>query len=75
MAGVLPLLPQRHRAAPKPALLWVLGLAAVASCVITAVLASFNEELYQPDSPRTAGLVGHPSLHLRRDCGLAAATR
>ncbi len=48
MAGVLPLLPQRHRAAPKPALLWVLGLAAVASCVITAVLASFNEELYQP---------------------------
>ncbi len=48
MAGVLPLLPQRHRAAPKPALLWVLGLAAVASCVITAVFASFNEELYQP---------------------------
>ena len=36
------------RRAPKPALLWVLGLAAVASCVITAVLASFNEELYQP---------------------------
>ena len=31
MAGVLPLLPQRHRAAPKPALLWILGLAAVAS--------------------------------------------
>ena len=30
------------------ALLWVLGLAAAASCVITAVLASFNEELYQP---------------------------
>ena len=27
MAGVLPLLPQRHRAAPKPALLWILGLA------------------------------------------------
>ncbi len=48
MAGVLPLLPQRHRAAPRPALLWVLGLAAVASCVITAVLASRNEELYQP---------------------------
>ena len=48
MAGVLPLLPQRHRAAPRPALLWVLGLAAVASCVITAVLASGNEELYQP---------------------------
>ena len=48
MAGVLPLLPQRHRAAPRPALLWVLGLAAVASCVITAVLASCNEELYQP---------------------------
>ena len=48
MAGVLPLLPQRHRAAPKPALLWVVGLAAVASCAITAVLASGNEELYQP---------------------------
>ena len=48
MAGVLPLLPQRHRAAPRPALLWVLGLAGVASCVITAVLASGNEELYQP---------------------------
>ena len=48
MVGVLPLLPQRHRAAPKPALLWVVGLAAVASCAITAVLASGNEELYQP---------------------------
>ena len=27
MAAVLPLLPERHRAAPKPALLWILGLA------------------------------------------------
>ena len=48
MAAVLPLLPERHRAAPKPALLWVLGFAALASCVVTAVLASLNEELYQP---------------------------
>jgi signal transduction histidine kinase len=48
MAAVLPLLPERHRAAPKPALLWILGLAAVASCVVTAALASINEELFQP---------------------------
>ena len=48
MAGVLPLLPQRHRAAPRTALLWILGLAAVASCAVTAGLASVNEELYQP---------------------------
>ena len=48
MAAVLPLLPERHRAAPKPALLWILGLAAVASCAVTAGLASVNEELYQP---------------------------
>ena len=48
MAAVLPLLPERHRATPKPALLWALGVAAVASCALTAVLASVNEELYQP---------------------------
>jgi signal transduction histidine kinase len=48
MAAVLPLSPERHRAAPKPALLWILGFAAVASCAITAALASVNEELYQP---------------------------
>ena len=48
MAAVLPLLPERHRPAPKPALLWILGAAAVASCAMTAVLAAANEELYQP---------------------------
>ena len=48
MAAVLPMLPERHRAAPKPALLWTLGVAAVASCAVTVVLASLNEELYQP---------------------------
>jgi hypothetical protein len=48
MAAVLPLLPERHKAAPRPALLWVLGVAAVASCVVTAGLASVDEELYQP---------------------------
>jgi signal transduction histidine kinase len=48
MAAVLPLLPERHRAAPKPVLLWILGFAAVASCAVTAGLASVNEELYQP---------------------------
>jgi hypothetical protein len=48
MAAVLPLLPERHRAAPKAALLWTLGFAAVASCAVTVVLASINEELYQP---------------------------
>ena len=48
MAAVLPLLPERHRAAPKPALLWTLGVAAVAACAGSAVLASLNEELYQP---------------------------
>ena len=48
MAVVLPLAPERHRPAPKPALLWILGLAAVAFCVLTAVLAAVNAELYQP---------------------------
>jgi hypothetical protein len=48
MAAVLPLMPERHRAAPRPALLWALCVAAVAACVITAGLASANEELYQP---------------------------
>jgi signal transduction histidine kinase len=48
MAAVLPLAPERHRPAPKPALLWILGLAAVAFCVLTAVLAALNAELYQP---------------------------
>ena len=48
MAAVLPLAPERHRPAPKPALLWILGLAAVAFCVLTAVLAALNDELYQP---------------------------
>ena len=48
MAAVLPLFSERHRAAPKPALLWILGLAGVASCAVTAGLAAVNEELYQP---------------------------
>jgi signal transduction histidine kinase len=48
MAAVLPLLPERHRAAPRPAFLWALGVAAVAACVVTAGLASVNEGLYQP---------------------------
>jgi hypothetical protein len=48
MAAVLPLLPERHRATPRPALLWALGVAAVAACVVTAGLASINEGLYQP---------------------------
>lgn len=48
MAAVLPLSPGRHGAAPKPALLWILGLAAVASCAVTAGLAAVNQELYQP---------------------------
>ena len=48
MAAVLPLLPERHRAAPKPALLWSLGVAAVAACAAVAVLGALNEELYQP---------------------------
>jgi signal transduction histidine kinase len=48
MAAVLPLSPAGHRAAPKPALLWILGLAAVASCAVTAGLASVNGQLYQP---------------------------
>jgi hypothetical protein len=48
MAAVLPLSPERHRAAPKPALLWTLGLAAVAACAGIAVLGALNEELYQP---------------------------
>jgi signal transduction histidine kinase len=48
MAAVLPRLPERHRAAPRPGLLWALGVAAVAACVLTAGLASVNQELYQP---------------------------
>ena len=48
MAAVLLLAPERHRPVPKPALLWILGLAAVAFCVLTAVLAAVNAELYQP---------------------------
>jgi signal transduction histidine kinase len=48
MAAVLPLLPERHKAAPRPALLCALGVAAVAACVVTAGLASVNKELYQP---------------------------
>jgi signal transduction histidine kinase len=48
MAAVLPLLPDRHKSAPRPALLWALGVAAMAACVVTAGLASVNEELYQP---------------------------
>jgi signal transduction histidine kinase len=48
MAAVLRLLPEQHRAPPRPALLWALGVAAVAACAVTAVLASANEELYQP---------------------------
>jgi signal transduction histidine kinase len=48
MAAVLPLASERHRPAPKPALLWILGLAAGAFCVLTAVLAALNAELYQP---------------------------
>ena len=48
MTAVLPLLPERHKAAPRPALLWALGVGAVAACVVTAGLASVNEELYQP---------------------------
>jgi signal transduction histidine kinase len=48
MAAVLPLAPERHRPAPKPALLWILGLTAAAFCVLTAVLAALNAELYQP---------------------------
>src|SRR5215218_10433165 len=48
MAAVVPLLPERHKAPPKPALLWLLGAAAVGSCAVTAVLASINEELYRP---------------------------
>jgi signal transduction histidine kinase len=48
MAAVLPLLPERHRAAPKPALLWTLGIAAIALCLLTAGLAALNGELYQP---------------------------
>jgi signal transduction histidine kinase len=48
MAGVLPLLPERDKAAPRPALQWALGVAAIAACVVTAGLGSANEELYQP---------------------------
>jgi signal transduction histidine kinase len=48
MAAVRPLLPERHKAGPKPVLLWILGFAALACCAVTAGLASVNEELYQP---------------------------
>jgi len=48
MPAVLPLLPERHKAAPKPALLWTLGVAAIVCCAVSAVLASLNEDLYQP---------------------------
>ena len=48
MAAVFPLLPERHRAAPQPALLWTLGVAAAAACAGIAVLGALNEELYQP---------------------------
>jgi signal transduction histidine kinase len=48
MAAVVSLLPERHRAAPKPALLWTLGVAAVAACAGIAILGSLNEELYEP---------------------------
>ena len=47
MAAVLPRVPERHRAPPKPALLWTLGLAALASCAMTVVLA-LSQDLYQP---------------------------
>ena len=73
MAAVLPLLPERHRAAPKPALLWALGVAAVASCAVTVVLASINEELYQPALRVLLVMLGHTSVHLRRDRGMAKA--
>jgi len=48
MAAVLPLVPEQHRSAPKPALLWTLGIAAVVCCAVTVGLASVNDELYQP---------------------------
>jgi hypothetical protein len=48
MAAVLPRMHERHRAAPRPALLWALAVVAVAASVVTASLASTNEELYQP---------------------------
>jgi signal transduction histidine kinase len=48
MAAVLPLLPERHRAAPKPAVLWALAVAAVACCAGTVALGSLNDELFQP---------------------------
>jgi signal transduction histidine kinase len=48
MAAVLPLLPERHRAAPQPAVLWALGVAAVACCAGTVALGSLNDELFQP---------------------------
>jgi signal transduction histidine kinase len=47
MAAVLPMLPERHRAPPKPALLWTLGVTAVVCCAVTVVLA-VSQELYQP---------------------------
>jgi signal transduction histidine kinase len=48
MAAALPLPPGRHKAAPKSALLWVLGVAGVAACAATVALGSLNDELYQP---------------------------
>ena len=48
MAAVLPLLPERHRAAPSQPCCGFSDLQRCASCVVTAVLASLNEELYQP---------------------------
>ena len=60
MAAVLPLLPERHRAAPKPPLLWTLGVVAVAACAgpWLSIVSS------PPCNWRPAG----------RDRGLAAAT-
>ncbi len=74
MAAVLPLLPERHRPAPKPALLWILGAAAVASCAMTAVLAAANEELYQPALRVLLVWWITSAVHLRRHRGLAKAT-
>jgi signal transduction histidine kinase len=48
MAAALPLLPGRHKAPPRSALLWVLGVAGVAACAATVALGSLNDELYQP---------------------------
>ena len=48
MAAVLPLLPERRKPAPRPAVLWFLGVLALAACAVTAGLAAVNEDLYQP---------------------------